>query len=169
MNNDLEKFDYSECIQDCIESIIEEVSQNAIKNIPIGHEKVKGTSIINQTNGEFQEFELEEFSFIISENKEDIQKMDLSSIRQEIYHKTDLLVTEKKKNIFSVINSLPARKITNPLNDYIDLLRELKLKQDKETFIMMHPKTAANIVKEVMSSKENQIKVRRALAELEDE
>jgi hypothetical protein len=165
----LEKFDYSLCIQDCIGSIIEEISEKEIQKIPIIHDKIQGTSLISQKNDGFEEIELEEFSFLILENKEDIKKMDLSSIRQEIYHKTDLFVMEKKKNIFSVINSLPSKKITNPTNDYIDLLRELKRKRGEDLVIMTDPRTSAKIVREVMSSKENQKKVRKALAEMEDE
>lgn len=165
----MESLDFSQCIQDCIGSIIDEVSEKEISKIPITHEKVKGTSVINQSNNEVDEFELEEFSFIILENKEDIQKMDLGSIRQEIYHKTDLLIMEKKKSIFSVINSLPGKTITDPINDYIDLIKKLKSNKNKDLVVMSHPQTAAYIVREIMSSKENQMKVRKALAEMEDE
>ena len=165
----MEKFDYSLCIQDCIGSIIEEVSEKEIRKIPITHDKIQGTSLISQQNDGFEELELGEFSFLILENKEDIQKMDLSSIRQEIYHKTDLFVMEKKKNIFSVINSLPSKKITNPTNDFIDLLRELKRRRGEDLVIMTNPRTSAKIIREVMSSRENQMKVRKALAEMEDE
>jgi hypothetical protein len=165
----LEKYDFSEEIQSRINSIIEEIAEREIIKIPITREIVRGTSIITQEDDQIKEFKLQEFSFVVLENREDIQNMDLFSIRQEIFHKTDLLITEKKKNIYSVINSIPETKVPTIVDSYISILRELKLHKDKEMFIMANPKTVVKLIREVMSSKENQIKVRRALAELEDE
>ncbi len=165
----LEFFHLSTGYEKCINSIFADSTDRELSKIPIVVKRIQGTKIYNQYGDDTTETELDQHTILIEEKKSDVIKMDLFSIREEIYKKAYKSVTVKKKKLFETIQQTQTTLSINDSNmveQYINVLKLLR--ENPNLTLMMNPVLYEKLIKNIFHDQQNKMKVRKYLAELED-